>query len=113
MEIDMVNIIFAAAPPTQNEFLYSLSREEGINWSRVNAFHKDEYVGWESTAPQRFGQFLKERIFGKGSFNKVYYINGKASDPALEGKRYADFFTSISRCYSLYGNWGEYAYCIQ
>ncbi len=86
---DMINIIFAAAP-SQNEFLSSLSREEGINWSRINAFHMDEYVGLKNNASQRFGQFLKERIFGKVSFNKVYYINGEADDPALEGQRYAD-----------------------
>jgi glucosamine-6-phosphate deaminase len=94
MEKEMVNIIFAAAP-SQNEFLSNLAREEGIDWNRVNAFHMDEYVGLESTAPQRFGQFLKERIFGKVSFNKVYYINGEASDPSLEGKRYADLLSQF------------------
>ena len=94
MKKDIINIIFAAAP-SQNEFLSTLSSEEGINWSRINAFHMDEYVGLKSTAPQRFGQFLKERIFGKVSFNKVHYINGEASDPALEGKRYADLLSQF------------------
>ena len=41
-------------------------------------------------APQLFGQFLKERIFDKLSFNEVYYINGNADDPAEECKRYAE-----------------------
>jgi glucosamine-6-phosphate deaminase len=91
---DMINIIFAAAP-SQNEFLSNLSREEEINWSRINAFHMDEYVGLKSPAPQRFGQFLKERIFGKVSFNKVHYINGEAADPALEGQRYADLLSQF------------------
>lgn len=85
---DIINIIFAAAP-SQNEFLSTLSSEEEIDWSRINAFHMDEYVGLKSTAPQRFGQFLKERIFGKVPFNKVHYINGEANDLALEAKRYA------------------------
>ena len=91
---DIINIIFAAAP-SQNEFLSTLSSEEGINWSRINAFHMDEYVGLKSPAPQRFGQFLKERIFGKVSFNKVFYINGEAGDLALEGKRYADLLSQF------------------
>lgn len=86
-EKDFINIIFAAAP-SQNEFLSTLSGGEGINWSRINAFHMDEYVGLKN-ATQRFGQFLKERIFSKVPFKKVYYINGE-SDPVLEGKRYAD-----------------------
>jgi len=87
MKKDFINIIFAAAP-SQNEFLAALSEEEGIDWSRINAFHMDEYVGLNKNAPQRFGEFLKQRIFGKVSFNEVYYIDGEA-DPAQEGKRYA------------------------
>ena len=89
MEKDMINIIFAAAP-SQNEFLSALSIEEGINWSRINAFHMDEYIDLKSAASQRFGEFLNERIFGKVPFNKVYYINGEADDPALESQRYAN-----------------------
>lgn len=88
MDRDMINMIFAAAP-SQNEFLSVLSTEKGIDWGRINAFHMDEYVGLRSNASQRFGQFLKERIFDKVHFNKVYYINGQADDPAMEGRRYA------------------------
>lgn len=91
---EMINIIFAAAP-SQNEFLSTLSRFDGINWSRINAFHMDEYVGLRSNAPQRFGNFLKEKIFGEVSFNKVYYIDGEAVDPTLEGHRYADILSQF------------------
>jgi glucosamine-6-phosphate deaminase len=86
---NIVNIIFAAAP-SQNEFLNSLSQKKGIDWDRINAFHMDEYVGLENNAPQRFGHFLKERIFEKVSFNKVYYINGNADNSEIECERYAD-----------------------
>ena len=41
---DQVNIMFGAAP-SQNETLATLVSAEGIDWSRVNAFHMDEYVG--------------------------------------------------------------------
>ena len=91
---DFINIIFAAAP-SQNEFLSTLSSEEGIDWRRINAFHMDEYVGLKSPAPQRFGQFLKERIFDKVPFHTVHYINGEACDTALEGKRYADLLSQF------------------
>lgn len=83
-----VNIIFAAAP-SQNEMLLHLSVATGIDWSRVNAFHMDEYVGLHEDAPQRFGHFLEQAIFGKQTFNTVYYINGNAADPAAECSRYA------------------------
>jgi glucosamine-6-phosphate deaminase len=83
-----VNIIFAAAP-SQNEMLFHLAVNDEIDWSRVNAFHMDEYVGLNENVPQRFGHFLEQAIFGKQTFNTVYYINGDAADPAAECSRYA------------------------
>ena len=70
-----VNIIFAAAP-SQNEFLEALCLEKDIDWQRINAFHMDEYIGVSDDAPQRFGNFLKERIFDKLPFCSVNYLNG-------------------------------------
>src|SRR5665647_746143 len=85
---EFVNIIFAAAP-SQNEFLSSLSQQPDVDWSRVNAFHMDEYVGLDEEAPQRFGQFLKESIFDKVPINKVHYINGNVDDRNAECQRYS------------------------
>lgn len=83
-----INIIFAAAP-SQNEFLQALSEDKDIEWARINAFHMDEYIGLRDDAPQRFGNFLKESIFSKASFNNVFYINGNASDTQQECDRYS------------------------
>lgn len=82
-----VNIIFAAAP-SQNEFLQALS-ESRLEWNRVRAFHMDEYIGLDNAAPQRFGNFLKEKIFQKVSFAAVYYLDGNAADTDLACKSYA------------------------
>jgi len=87
-EKDEVNVVFAAAP-SQNEFLEALVHTEGIDWNRVNAFHMDEYIGLDEKAPQRFGNFLKEKIFGKVPFKTVNYIDGNADDPEKEALRYA------------------------
>jgi len=83
-----VNIIFAAAP-SQNEMLFHLASNQDIDWSRVIAFHMDEYVGLNENAPQRFGHFLDQAIFGKLPFHEVHYINGNASNPEEECSRYA------------------------
>lgn len=83
---DEVNIIFAAAP-SQEEFLEGLVHAEGLDWHRVNAFHMDEYVGLDENAPQRFGNFLKEHIFGRVPFKSVFYLNGN-EDPTKECIRY-------------------------
>jgi glucosamine-6-phosphate deaminase len=82
-----LNMIFAAAP-SQNEFLEALCAERDIDWQRINAFHMDEYIGLPDDTPQRFGNFLKERIFGKLPFRTVYYLNGN-QQPDEECKRYA------------------------
>lgn len=81
-----VNMIFAAAP-SQNEVLASLCACEDVDWTRVNAFHMDEYIGIERTKPQSFGNFLEKAIFGKLPFKSVHYIDGTA-DADSECRRY-------------------------
>lgn len=70
---EYVNIIFAAAP-SQNETLAHLVASEGIDWSRVRAFHMDEYIGLPADAPQCFGNFLENAIFSKLPFKEVFYL---------------------------------------
>ena len=84
---ETVNIIFAAAP-SQNEFLEAL-RQMPIEWSRIRAFHMDEYIGLPNDAVQGFGNFLRERLFDKKPFLSVHYIDGAASDLEKECERYA------------------------
>ncbi len=67
-----VNVVFAAAP-SQNEFLARLVQED-LDWGSINAFHMDEYIGLDENAPQAFGNFLEERLFGKRSFKSVNYL---------------------------------------
>jgi glucosamine-6-phosphate deaminase len=83
-----VSVIFAAAP-SQNEFLETLVAEKGIDWSRVTAFHMDEYVGLPGTAPQSFGRWLRDRIFGKVKPGQVHYLDGMAKDAGQECARYS------------------------
>lgn len=83
-----VNMVFAAAP-SQSEFLKILVERPGIDWTRVNAFHMDEYVGLPADAHQRFGNFLKVRLFDRLPFRSVNYLNGNATDIVDECRRYA------------------------
>ena len=83
-----LNMIFGAAP-SQNEFLEALCVEKDMDWNRVNAFHMDEYLKLPADAPQGFGNFLKEKIFGKLPFRSVNCLNGNCPDPEQECERYA------------------------
>lgn len=57
-----VRMVFAAAP-SQRAMLERLPAREGIDWTRVTAFHMDEYLGLPLAAPQRFARWLNDVLF--------------------------------------------------
>jgi glucosamine-6-phosphate deaminase len=69
-----LRMIFAAAP-SQNEMLETLVAAGGIDWSRVTAFHMDEYIGLAADAPQRFGTYLRQHIFDRVKPGRVHLID--------------------------------------
>ena len=92
-EKESINMIFAAAP-SQNEVLANLANDKEIPWGRVNAFHMDEYIGLDKDAPQGFGNFLRDHIFGIAPFKSVNYIRIDAPDAEEECKRYSDLLSA-------------------
>jgi glucosamine-6-phosphate deaminase len=89
---ETVNMIFASAP-SQNEFLTQLKKEQGIAWEQVNAFHMDEYIGLESSAPQNFATFLEERLFNEVAVKNFFRLNGNAEHIEDEIVRYTSLLT--------------------
>lgn len=83
-----INMIFAAAP-SQNEFLEALAADKSIDFSSINAFHMDEYVGLDKTAPQRFGEFLRTHIFDLVNFKSVHYLTTDTDNEEAECERYS------------------------
>jgi glucosamine-6-phosphate deaminase len=81
-----VRMIFAAAP-SQNETLATLAATPGIDWSRVTAFHMDEYIGLAADAPQRFGRYLRDNIWAKVRPGVVHFIDSTNAIDA-ECRRY-------------------------
>lgn len=84
-----INMVFAAAP-SQEAFLSSLIADSRIDWTRINAFHMDEYIGIDPTAPQSFANFLRERIFDRVPFRSVHCLNGQTTDCDAECARYSE-----------------------
>lgn len=85
-----LRMAFAAAP-SQEEFLAALAAAPDLDWSRVTAFQLDEYVGLPEDAPQRFGRFLRARLFDRLPLGAVHLVGAteRADDPAAEARRYA------------------------
>ncbi|HLU58917.1 MAG TPA: 6-phosphogluconolactonase [Pseudonocardia sp.] len=85
---DGVRIVFAAAP-SQAEMLERLAAADGIDWSRVTAFHMDEYIGLPPDHPARFANWLDRAIFTRVPFAAVHRIDPDA-DPAGYAKLLAE-----------------------
>lgn len=54
--------IIVATGASQFEMLSHLVKAEGIDWSKVTAFHLDEYVGLPETHPASFRRYLNLRF---------------------------------------------------
>ena len=107
---ETLRMIFAAAP-SQNEFLSAL-RKYDISWEDIEAFHMDEYIGIDPSAPQGFGRFLRKALFDHHTFKTVDFINPLASDIQLECKRYGNLVNSapIDICAMGIGENGHLAF---
>ena len=68
--------IVAATGASQFEFLDALTTAPGIDWSRVEVFHLDEYVGLPSTHPASFRKYLFERLIHKTGITHYHLLDG-------------------------------------
>jgi glucosamine-6-phosphate deaminase len=80
--------IIAGSAPSQNEIIAYLAKSKLIDWSRVTAFHMDEYIGLGEDSPQSFGKWMRDRLFSKVPLKNAHCIKPGA-DPAKECERYA------------------------
>lgn len=94
--------IFASAP-SQNEFLAALVEAPRIDWSRVIAFHLDEYLGMDDRAPQSFRRFLIDRLIRKVALGEFHGLCGEAEDGGVESHRYAKLLAAIPPDFAVLG----------
>jgi len=69
--------IIAATGASQFEFLDLLSGAAGIDWSRVEMFHLDEYIGLPISHPASFRKYLLERLIRKAGITKYHLLDGE------------------------------------
>jgi glucosamine-6-phosphate deaminase len=74
-------VVVLATGASQFEMLEALCERQDIDWSRVFAFHLDEYIDLPETHPASFRRYLRERVLahlpGIGAF---HLIDGNAPD---------------------------------
>jgi glucosamine-6-phosphate deaminase len=82
--------VMLATGNSQLVFLAELVKYAGIDWSRVTAFHMDEYVGLPPTHSASFQRYMRERVAANVPFREFHYLQGDTGDADAEARRYAD-----------------------
>lgn len=78
--------IVGASAASQFEFLEALTAAPSIDWSRVELFHLDEYIGLPPTHPASFCRFLEDRLVAKTGISVCHFLRGD-EDPAVVIRR--------------------------
>jgi len=78
--------IIAATGASQFDFLDALTGEANIDWSNVEMFHLDEYVGLPVAHPASFRKYLMERLINKTGIRQYHLLDGE-KDPTEVMKR--------------------------
>jgi glucosamine-6-phosphate deaminase len=68
--------ILAATGASQFEFLAALTRRADVDWSRVEMFHLDEYVGIPPSHPASFQKYLMERLIEPTGITRYHMLDG-------------------------------------
>jgi glucosamine-6-phosphate deaminase len=69
--------IIAATGASQIEFLEALVAAPGIDWTRVEMFHLDEYVGLPIDHPASFRRYLLERLIEPAGIASYHLLDGE------------------------------------
>jgi glucosamine-6-phosphate deaminase len=69
--------IIAATGASQIEFLESFTSTPDIDWSRVELFHLDEYVGLPIEHPASFRRYLLERLIRRTGIPSCHLLDGQ------------------------------------
>jgi glucosamine-6-phosphate deaminase len=66
--------IIAATGVSQMPFLDALTQQPAIDWSNVEMFHLDEYVGIRADHPASFRRYLRERLIKPAGISRFHLL---------------------------------------
>jgi glucosamine-6-phosphate deaminase len=97
---------------SQKEVIRSLTRSPDLDWSSVEVFHMDEYVGMADMHPASFRRWLKDHMVDTVHPGRVHYLQGDSQDLAEETRRYAELLAKgpIDLCLIGFGENGHIAF---
>ena len=105
--------IIVATGASQFDMLEALVWAGGVDWSKVTAFHLDEYVGLPTSHPASFRRYLEERFVAHVPGLKAFVpVNADAPDLAGEITRLNGLIAGrrIAVCFAGIGENGHLAF---
>jgi glucosamine-6-phosphate deaminase len=66
----------AATGASQLSFLDELTHQDSLDWSRVDLFHLDEYIGIGPEHPASFARYIRERIIEPLGISRYHLLDG-------------------------------------
>ena len=69
--------IVAATGASQFDFLDALTTASDVDWTRVEVFHLDEYVGLPLDHPASFRKYLLDRLVNKAGIGQFHPLDGE------------------------------------
>ncbi|MFO8074647.1 MAG: 6-phosphogluconolactonase [Egibacteraceae bacterium] len=73
---------------SQRPFYEALADRSDIDWSRVELFHLDEFVGLSGEHPVSFRRWIREHVAERFGVRAFHELRGDAPDPEAEARRY-------------------------
>lgn len=80
--------LMLATGASQFTFLDALRNSDSLDWSKINTFHLDEYIGLSPDHKASFRKYLHERIIDEVQPKEAYFLKGDAVDISQEIERY-------------------------
>ena len=75
--------IVAATGASQFDFLEALTAAPTIDWTRVEMFHLDEYVGLSIDHPASFRRYLLDRLVAKTGITRYHLLDAERDAAAV------------------------------
>lgn len=110
-ERGVANLILATGN-SMLTFLAALRVDHSIDWSRVNIFHMDEYIGIDPNHPASFPNFLRKHFLDYVTPRAFYPVNGQRKDIETACSEYAQWLRAhpADLCALGYGENGHLAF---
>lgn len=81
--------VMLATGNSQLVYLAALVEHSEVDWSRVTAFHMDEYVDLPPTHTASFQRYMREKVAATIPVKEFHYLTGNTRNPEAEAGRYA------------------------